>query len=188
MPKNLKKTLISEGGQKMPEIDVSGYKPEEYDLIPDGSYECVIDKAEVKKGKTSGKTYISVELQIRSDIEQQNKGRKIFDVIAHDKENPNDFDHQKVGLLVATQIHEPGYTTKFSSWDEFVQFINKTRVLVKVGHRDADGEYPAKNVVARNGYSESKVPLKTIANVGVAKPEKPESLDKVEVADDDLPF
>lgn len=186
MLKNLKRTLISEGGQKMPEIDVSGYKPEEYDLIPDGSYECVVDKAEVKKGKTSGNTYISVELKIRSDVEQQCKGRKVFDVIAHDKENPSDFDHTKVSQIVATQIHEPGYTTKFGSWDEFVQFINKIRVLVKVNHKDAEGDYAAKNTVARGGYLESKSPLKTIGS-----PDKPivENLDSADIDENkDLPF
>lgn len=169
----------------MPEIDVSGYKPEQYDLIPDGSYECIVDKAEIKTGKSSGKTYISVELTIRNDVEQQGKGRKVFDVIAHDKESPNDFDHTKVAQIVATQIHEPGYTTKFGSWDEFVQFINKVRVLVKVGHRDAEGEFPAKNTVARGGYLESKVPLKT-----VPPSDKPsgENLDKIDIDDKDLPF
>lgn len=164
MPKRLKRTLLSEGEQKMPEIDVSGFKPEQYDLIPDGTYECIIDKAEIKKSKSSGNNYISVELTIRSDVEQQCKGRKVFDVIAKDKEKPDDYDHQKVALIVATQIHDPNYTTKFAGgWDEFVQFINKIRVLVKIGHRDAEGDYPAKNVVARNGYLESKAPLKTIA-------------------------
>lgn len=62
------------------------------DLIPKGSYECIVKSAAPSATK-KGKAYLDVRLVIRNDVDQKYKDRYIFHKI-WEKNDPNEADRQ----------------------------------------------------------------------------------------------
>lgn len=73
------------------------------ELLPDGDYECYIEKAEFKATKTAGRKKISLQIRVRSDIEQECKNRVLFDDIWSDKETNTVYDGKKINRIMGTQ-------------------------------------------------------------------------------------
>lgn len=160
--------------------DFSG--PSTYELVPDGWYEAVIDKAEIKKSAKSGKNYVSVTFKIRDNVEQNCRGRLIFEVIAADQNNPAAFDKIKLGNIVNTQKGTPNEKLQFQTNDEIVQWLNGLLLRINVTHEEGQGEYGPKNRIAARGYEKSQA-LPTVFGAS-----QPAAAPAVNVMDDDLPF
>lgn len=65
-------------------------------LKPEGDYEVIITKAEEKQTKGSGKTYLSLSLVIRNDVDQKYKNAYLFHTLWKRKE-PTEADRQVNG-------------------------------------------------------------------------------------------
>lgn len=162
---------------------------EEQELIPEGTYEAILSKAEIKKGKSSGNDYINIEYTIRGDVEQPCKNFKVWDAVGKDKNDPNKFSMIKLRHIVLTQKNVEGYRPKFDSDEELLQFLNKIYLRIKITKEDAKDGFKARNSVDMMGYDVSKAAPKTLSQMSsqTTQPEagKP---DTVDVKDDDLPF
>lgn len=135
---------------------------EEYELLPDGDYEVILDTAEIKKTNDGSKKYVSCAFLIRSDVEQQGKGRRIFDNIWQDKEDQSKFDLRKLHKILLTQGPSGRYS--FADDNEVVQFINGLNMIIHIEKRDAD-EYheEAYNQIKYLSYKPSKSQPKTLS-------------------------
>lgn len=163
---------------------------DEYELLPEGDYEVVLDTAEIKRTADGSKRYISCSFSIRTDVEQPGKGRKVFDSIWQDKDNPEQFDHKKLQKLLLVQGPNGKYT--FADEDEVVQFINGLNMIIHIEKREPD-EYSseARNQVKYLSYKPSKAQPKTLGakdeGVAYVKEVLGDNVNIVEDSDD-LPF
>jgi hypothetical protein len=162
---------------------------DEYELLAEGDYEVVLDTAEIKRTNDGSKRYIACSFLIRSDVEQQGKGRKVFDNIWQDKENPEQFDHKKLQKLLLVQGPTGKYS--FADEDEIVQFINGLNMIIHIEKRDADDYHEeGYNQVKYLSYKPSKAQPKTLGTdngVAYAKEILGPNVNIVE-DDDSLPF
>ena len=80
------------------------YKKEsDFELIPNGKYECQIEKAEFKETPTNHRKKIALTIKIRSDVEQNFQGRLIFDDIWTSKDDGITYDGHKINRILGTQ-------------------------------------------------------------------------------------
>lgn len=73
------------------------------ELLPEGDYECYVEKAEFKATKTAGRKKISLQIRVRNDVEQECKNRVLFDDIWSDKETNTVYDGKKINRIMGTQ-------------------------------------------------------------------------------------
>lgn len=113
------------------------------DLPPDGDYEVVVEKAEVRKPQSEGgQQRISLQLRVRDDVEQPFQNRVIFDNIWPDRENPEEWDGRKIYELIHTGQNvradgtsdDPNVQTKFDDGEELIQYLNGLHYRVNVRH------------------------------------------------------
>lgn len=135
---------------------------EEYELIPEGDYEVILDSAEIKVPEGNGKRYINCKFLIRTDVEQPQKGRVVFDKIFENKDT-NQFDHRKLQKMLLVQ--GPSGTYTFAGDEELVQFINGLLMNIHISKKEAD-EYHENpyNEVRYCSYKPSKAQPKSLSN------------------------
>ncbi len=75
----------------------------EGELMPNGEYECCIEKVEFKQTKTSGRKKMALQIRVRNDVEQNCKNRVLFDDIWTDKDTNTIYDGKKINRIMATQ-------------------------------------------------------------------------------------
>lgn len=158
-------------------------KPQ-FDLLKEAkNQEVILEKAEIKKLENSGKQVINLTFKIRDDVEQENKGRVIFDSIWEEKNNPGTFDSKKINALLLVQGESGKYD--FDDYDELVQFINGMFMQITVELKPAD-EYHDEpyNQVKYCSYKPSKVLPKTLGGDTSAK----ETTNKNYAASDVVPM
>lgn len=109
--------------------------PSSFDPLPPGTYECMIESAEVKQTKDFTGQYLSIRLQVMGGTHE---GRLVFDriTIANRSENSVNFGKAKLIRLVQAV----GVSGKDSA-----EFGGKV-VMVKVGIKN-DPQYGAQNTV-----------------------------------------
>lgn len=118
---------------------------DDYQLLPNGEYPVIIEKAEWKVSQNSGSEYLNVMFSV---IGESHNGRKIFNIynLLHAKEQVKNIalsDLKK--LLVAAGVDEMNFNSK----ESLIEALLGLRVNLKVGQRvDSYGE---KNIV--KGYS-----------------------------------
>lgn len=143
-------------------------------LMPNGDYEAVIERMEVKTTST-GKEKLSIMYRVRSDVEQQYKNKCIFEDIWHDKERPNMFNIRRINMLLGTQAIEPG--TTFNGVDEIIEFLLGSYLIIHVNQVFDD--YRNEDVNKVGWYKSSNYKPKSLGTS-----EKQTSI----VDDEDLPF
>ena len=158
---------------------------EEYDLIPDGDYEVVLEDAQVKSFKKDpNKQYLSLKFVIRQDVEQGCCGRAIFESVFKDKANPDQFDHRKLQKIILTQKGKDTFQNKFANEDELIQYINGLTMQIHISLKEPDEYHDSSfNEVKFCSYKPSTVKLQ---EVGSPKPQK--KVEYVDFQDPDLPF
>lgn len=162
-----------------------------YDLITPGKYECVV-QAEWKE-TSAGKPYINLALKIRKDVVQNHGGRLVFDGIYESKQNPGEYNASKINAILAA-IKDS--RQDFEDYDDLVQYLTGKLLLVDIGIRQPDPNYPGskeKNVVMYNNYYETKYPeydesADSDKEVSVVIGGGNKNLEKVDIPTDDLPF
>lgn len=164
----------------MPYIfDKAASNANNYDLLKEGEYEVFIEKAAIKTLST-GSQKISLQLRVRSDVEQEGKNRVIFEDIWKEKENPQFFNRKRLNQILGTQHFEDG--KEFRDIDDLLQTITGANLIVKVGV-DFD-DYYKRDTNYISYYKTSKQQPKTLG----AAPNPAPAKAGLEIADEDLPF
>ena len=155
------------------------------ELIADGDYEAVIERAEVKVIPTSGKEKFSVMFRIRNDVEQPCKNRVIFDDIWKSKNDPEHFNQKRINKILGTQAVKEGEA--FETIDDIAKKMLGGYLIIHVGHEFDDYYGEDRNRIVwfaktKNGAQKlgGEVPAPT------STPSKPKP--KPEIDDEDLPF
>ncbi|MGN0648465.1 MAG: DUF669 domain-containing protein [Oscillospiraceae bacterium] len=133
---------------------------QQYDLIPQGSYEAVIVNAEVKQ-IPSGKWKVGFSLVIRNDVQQQCQNRYLFMDIWRKKEpNANDMQvdgfnfGQLMGVARAAGIPDG---QSFESLGDFLRVLVNRCIRVTVTHREYNGTV-SENIDQLRGLAVTKFP------------------------------
>lgn len=152
-------------------------KEDDFELIPNGKYECQIEKAEFKETPTNHRKKIALTIKVRSDIEQPCKGRTLFDDIWTSKEDGITYDERKINRILGTQDIPEG--TTFDTIQDVVKAIVGVYLVcaVEIKHDDYNG----KDVNRVNHYEESKNKPQTLGG------EAP-TASAIELDDEDIPF
>ena len=104
--------------------DVGGYE-----LLKEGEYEVVIETIEIKTLQ-SGKEKIGIKFRVRSDVEQDAKGRIVFEDIWKEKENPQYFNRRRLNQLLGTQHLKDGVV--FEGIEGIIEVLKGAYVRIKV--------------------------------------------------------
>ena len=142
-----------------------------YDLIPDGEYEATIEKVNLASTK-NGKEKIAIMYRLRSDIEQGQQNRVVFEDIW--KERDADFYNRKrLNQLLGTQHFQTG--TEFNSIDDVMDALKGVNLILVI--RTEHDSYRDEDVNKVAYYKSTE-----------HKPQSLSSKPVVEVSEDDLPF
>lgn len=147
------------------------------DLVSEGDYEVQIERIEKKTLPVSGKEKLSVMFRIRSDVEQPNKNRVVFEDIWSEKSNPEFFNRKRINQLMGTQKIEDGRV--FDTISDVIDFLDGSYLRIHVAIEFDDYSGRDRNQVKY--YMSSKFGKKELA-----KPE-PEP-DAIPLMEDELPF
>lgn len=150
------------------------YKKEEenkeFEAIPEGNYECLIEKI-VKGESANGNKYLRVQLRIRDDIEQQCKNRVLSDFIRYD-ETTQQYNEKKINRLLYSQ--KTPENTRFETIEEIIDKLTGGYLIASIKTSEWQGK-TTNNVYF---YKPTEHPAKTLG--GKVKEE--------DIVDDDMPF
>jgi hypothetical protein len=144
--------------------DVGGYE-----LLKEGEYEAVIEAIEIKTLQ-SGKEKIGIKFRIRTDVEQEAKGRVVFEDIWKEKENPQYFNRKRLNQLLGTQHLHDGMT--FDGIESVLAVLKGGFVRIKVAVQFSEYRKEDENKIAY--YKTTTKPAQKI--------------EKKEIKDEDVPF
>ena len=104
------------------------YENQEFGLIDEDDYEIVL-KAEIRETKDKSKDYLNLDFKIREEVDQNFKGRHVFEALWRDKHNPEIFDFNKLNKIILTQENPK---LQFGEMDEVIQYINGLCFRIKI--------------------------------------------------------
>lgn len=145
-----------------------------FELVAEGKYEAVIVNAE--PGKTqAGKPKLSVDFEIRSDVEQNHQGAKVLF-------NTFTFEHEVSVKIVNSLIKACGFANNhtFSSADDMASQLSNKNLKITVKHEEyeklVDGVKQKRTAAKAKYYDVSEV-------------NPPNQSGKtITISDDDVPF
>lgn len=103
----------------------------EFGPVDAGEYEVVL-KAERRTTKDGSKDFLSLDFKIRDDVNQNFRGRHVFDTAWRDKNRPLWFDLIKLNKLVKTQKGTETYKDEFSDVDECILYLNGLNMRITI--------------------------------------------------------
>lgn len=132
--------------------DLSNVKSD-YTLLDKGDYEVIVDLIEIKTAST-GTEYINITYKVRDDVEQEFKGRLIFETIFKEK-GTEFFNRVRLTKLIKA-THPENAPLQFESIDEILESIVGKKLVVNVNSKydeymDADKNYVAFYKPTENG-------------------------------------
>ena len=160
-------------------LDMTGAEKEstEFSKIEDGEYEVEIDSALEGEIPTTHTPKLKVVYTIRSDIDQNFKGRKIFEDWFKNKAT-NDYNKKRLKqLILATARAEPNQV--FHNLQEILDFLVGKQVIVVVKNEDDSWNGQTRTRLNVKYWKESQHKPTTITQDN-------EKVD--DVPDSDLPF
>ena len=170
-------------------------KAGEFELAEEGEYELVLH---IVPGKTKdgAKDYLSLDFQIRDDVDQRCKKVHIFDKAWRDTDDPDWFDSKKLGKILFTQKNKKGFKPAFDEQDELTQYLNGIHLIAYVEKKYDDYYGKEANSIKYLSYKPSVWDIThPVTEEAPAKEEKPvvnEAAEKLmndpAVKDPDCPF
>ena len=149
---------------------------EKHDPLPEGDYEVTAEKAELRTLQ-SGKIKISLWLRVRSDVEQEGKGRVIFDDIWREKDHPEFFNRKRLNAILGALGTKDG--TVFDTIQDVLLAIQGGHMIAHVVQEFDDHRGETVNRVKFYHKSKTKPQSLAPATSGTAG---------IELSDDELPF
>lgn len=134
-----------------------------FELIAKGDYEVTVINYELGKS-AAGNDKITVDYEIRSDVQQAHQGQKVL------YDNFTITDNALWRLQAISKAVKFEHGKQFSSYTEWAKNLLNKNLIITVGHR----EHGEKTYLQVNGFKESKA---------VAPSSGP-----ITVSGDDLPF
>lgn len=154
-------------------LDMSGETTNEFEDIKDGEYEVEIESAVETEIPTTHTPKVKIVYTIRNDIDQDFKGRKIFDDWFKSKTTHDYNKNRFKQLIVATKRAEPNQV--FHNLKDILDFLVGKQVVVVVKNEDNSW----------NGQTRTRLNVKYWKE----SQHKPTSLEEnVDVDMSDLPF
>jgi hypothetical protein len=153
-----------------------------YGLIKAGEYEVMIQEATIKT-TPSGKEKISLKYKIREDVEQESKGRIIFEDIWKEKDNPQFFNRKRLNLLLRTQDIENGKT--YEAITDLLTDLAGSYLILKITVEMDD--YRGEEVNRVIYYRHTHNPSQSVNNTPLKEGQKPVTK-ATPIKDEDLPF
>lgn len=101
-------------------------KKEERPLIQEGKYEVTLNSEWAKT--TAGDDYIKLTYTIRSDVEQNEGGRVVYDGVYKSK-TTGLFNDSKINAILAGI---PSAKLDFENYDEVIQYLNNVNMIIEV--------------------------------------------------------
>lgn len=141
-----------------------------FELVAEGKYEAVIVNAEA--GTTqAGKPKLSVDFEIRSDVNQNHQGAKVL-------YNNFTFEHEVSVKIVNSLLKACGFPhgQSFNSPEEMAQALFNKHLEIRVKHEEYTKDGEKRKAAKAKSYDISKV-----------NPPQP-SGPSITVGDSDLPF
>lgn len=111
-------------------LNASDYKEEQYDLIPDGQYEAIVTKTEVKQTKDMLGIYISLQFKI---VDQKCNGRVIFGNLNYINQNA---DAQRIGRQQLAILMRDRNIAVLNDSDDLLN----AHALLTINSREYEGE------------------------------------------------
>ena len=147
--------------------------------VKDGEYEACVEKIG-EKTTPNGKRSISLWLRIRDDVEQEERGRVVFDDIWREKDSPEYYNRKRVCALLGTQRPKEG--TVFADASEVMAFMQGAFLRIKV--RTSEEEYNGKRAMRTRvvAYMPPKSPAQRLSEPVDG------GLGSIDINDEDLPF
>ena len=162
-------------------------KEPEYSLIDDGKYEVVISKVEPKEtiSKKNGQKYkmLNLTFKIRSDVEQEFKGRCVFYTI-FGREGDEYYDYRIVNKIIMTQLAK-GEKLFLNDVDEVLQYLQNLKLVISITTEFDATRGEDRNVIVEDSFEASnhkETPETSVAPKAEEAPEHPAS------NGDDLPW
>lgn len=149
---------------------------DKHEPLPEGDYEVAVEKAELRTLQ-SGKIKISLWLRVRSDVEQEGKGRVVFDDIWKEKEHPEFFNRKRLNAILGALETKDG--TVFDTIQDVLSAIQGGHVIAHVVQEFDDRRGETINRVKFYNKSKAKPQSLAPATSGTAD---------IELSDDELPF
>jgi hypothetical protein len=132
-----------------------------------------------------GEEIIGLTWEIRKDVQQACQGRLIFDDIRKDKNNPDEFNQQKIYEIIhGGQDHnDKNAKFQFETYDEIAQYINgmNCRIDVDVSTSNSGKKF---NRIKFGGYHPSQAKGQSLPDGVVAVG----NADGLTDGSDELPF
>lgn len=146
----------------------------EFDVLPEGDYECYIEKM-IEGVTPSGSKYIRVQLRVRDDVEQEGKNRVISDFLRYD-DTLKQYNPKKINRLLYTQ--DVAENTRFDTEEDVINFLSGCNLIAHV----KVGEWQGKQT--NNVYYYKKTKNPTDAKFSSGSKAETHIIDD----DDDMPF
>lgn len=157
----------------------SGIGSEKHDPLPEGDYEVAVEKIGLKTLQ-SGKTKISIWLRVRGDVEQEGKGRVIFDDVWKEKDHPEYYNRKRINNLLGTQDIKDG--TVFDTIQDVMLALQGAHMIAHVVQEFDD--FRGETINRVKWYRSSKAKPQTLG----AAPSAPASSGTADIDEEDLPF
>ena len=157
------------------------YKDERDNLVPAGSYEATASCGGVSLNNY-GEEIIRLSWKIREDVNQACQGRIVFDDIRKEKNNPNEFNQQKIYEIIhGGQDHaDKGAKFQFETYDDICLYLNGMNAIIDVDVRTSNSGKKF-NCIKFGGYHPTNAKGQTLASAAPAT-------DVSDIDDDQLPF
>lgn len=150
-----------------------------FEPLPEGDYEVTAEKVELRTLK-SGKIKVSLQLRVRSDVEQEGKGRVIFDDVWKEKDNPEYFNRKRINMLLGTQDVKDG--TVFDTIQDVMLALQGAHMVAHVTQEFDD--FRGETINRVKWYRSSNVKPQTLG----AAPAAPATSGVADIDEEDLPF
>ena len=153
-----------------------------FEPLPEGDYEVSVEKIELRTLRTSGKVKVALQLRVRSDVEQEGKGRVIFDDVWKEKDHPEYFNRKRINMLLGTQDVKDG--TVFDTIQDVMNALQGARMIAHVALEFDD--FRGETINRVKWYRSSKTKPQTLGTASSAPVTSGTA--SIEMSDDELPF
>lgn len=137
------------------------YDTQDFGLIDDGDYEVTIFRVEEKTSKTKGSKYLNITFEIRDDVDQKFKKRKLFYTIGK-KEGDACYDFGRINKIILTQKGRSDYKNRFDTFDEVLFYLNGLHMVVTVETNFDDYKQEDRNEIKDWSFRPSVVDSKAV--------------------------
>ena len=132
-------------------------KKTEFEVIDEDEYEVkLVELSPIKTSTKNGKTtkYMTVKFNIREDVEQKFKNRKVWFTI-FGREGDAAFNFNAINSIIVTQEGRKNYKRHFRSLDEILQYLIGLNLRLKVGVEFNQFKGKDDNIIVEDSFAPS---------------------------------